>query len=71
MVCRKLSSVLQKKTPLLRWRETMQSGPEGKNVLVFEMATCRYVQQWDDLHLVDGVLHSKDTGKHTLLLGRI
>ena len=43
--------------PLLKWKETMRDGPERKYVLMFGMTTRSYVQQWDDLHLVDGVLY--------------
>ena len=43
--------------PLLKWKETMQDGPERKDVLMFGMTTRSYVPQWDDLHLVDGVLY--------------
>ena len=42
---------------LLKLRETMQDGPERKDVLRFEIATRSYVQQCDDLHLVEGVLN--------------
>ena len=35
----------------------MQDGPERKDVLMFGMTTRSYVQQRDDLHLVDGVLY--------------
>ena len=43
--------------PLLKWKETMQDGPERKDVLMFGMTTRSYVQQWDDLQLVDDVLY--------------
>ena len=43
--------------PLIKWNETMQDGPERKDVLMFGMTTRSYVQQWDDLHLVEGVLY--------------
>ena len=35
----------------------MQDGPERKDVLMFGMATRSYVEQWDDLHLFEGVLY--------------
>ena len=35
----------------------MQYGPERKDVLMFGMTTRSYVQQWNDLHLVDGVMY--------------
>ena len=43
--------------PLMKWRETMQDSPERKDVLMFGMTTRSYVQQWNDLPLVEGVLY--------------
>ena len=35
----------------------MPDSPERKNVLMFGMTTRSYVQQWDDLHLIEGMLY--------------
>ena len=35
----------------------MQDSSEKKDVLMFGMTTRSYVQQWDDLHLIEGVLY--------------
>ena len=37
--------------PLMEWKKTMQDS------LMFGMTTRSYVQQWDDLHLIEGVLY--------------
>ena len=43
--------------PLMKWKETTQESLERKDVLMFGMTTRSYVQQWDDLHLIEGVLY--------------
>ena len=56
----RLREVQQRETemaPLLKWKETMQDGPERKDVLMFGMATRSYVQQLDNLHLAEDVLY--------------
>ena len=54
--------------PLMKWEETMQDSPERKDVLMFGMTTRSLVQQWDDFHLIEGVLYrfwrSKDGLHH-------
>ena len=35
----------------------MQDGHERKDVLMFEKTTRSYVQKWDDLHLIEGVIY--------------
>ena len=52
--------------PLLKWKETTQDGPERKDVLICWMTTLSYVQQWDDLQHVDGVLYRTLRSKEEL-----
>ena len=41
----------------MKWKETMQDSPERNDVFMFGMTTRSYFQQWDDLHLIEGVLY--------------
>ena len=52
--------------PLMKWKEMMQDSPERKNVVMFGMTTRSYVQQWDDLHLIEGVLYPIGRSKYGL-----
>ena len=43
--------------PILEWKETFLEPPEKEVVMVHGFATRSYVQQWDKLHRMEGVLY--------------
>ena len=45
--------------PILEWKETFQEPPGKEVVVVHGFATRSYVQQWDKLHLMKGVLYRR------------
>ena len=45
--------------PILEWKETFQESPEKEVVMVHGFATRSYVQKWDKLHLMEGVLYRR------------